>query len=222
LIELKDLSHTYRQGDENIDVLNNISIKFESNQVVGLIGPSGSGKSTLLNILGLVQKPLMGNLKVCNILTNPLSEFEKTKIRKEMIGYISQESQLLEDFTCIENIAIPLLLNGLSKNHSFNSAKKIMEEFGLKKRTNFKPSLLSGGERQRISVLRALVKKPKILLADEPTGSLDDKNARLVMDYIFNLSKKFKTLCIIATHNLSFISNFDFCYEISNSKLNKL
>jgi len=222
LIELKNLSHNYRQGNEIIQVLKDVNLKINLNQTVGLIGPSGSGKSTLLNILGLIQKPEKGEFKILETSTNVLNEIQLTKLRREKIGYIFQNSQLLEDFNCLENIAMPLLLNGLSKDESYSRAKKMMEKFGLKNKLYFKPSLLSGGESQRVSVLRALIKKPRILLADEPTGSLDQKNGQLVMKYIFELAQQFKTLCVVATHNLGFVSNFNICYKISNSKLYKL
>ena len=222
LIKLKNLCHNYRQGYENIEILKDVTIQFKSEQVVGLIGPSGSGKSTLLNILGLIQKPERGNVEICGTHTNFLNESEKTKIRREKIGYVFQDSQLLEDFNCLENIAIPLILNGISKTESFDRAEKIMQDFGLKKKIDYKPSLLSGGENQRVSVLRALIKKPQILLADEPTGSLDKKNASLVSKYIFDVSRQFKTLCIVATHNLDFVPHFDVCYRISNYKLRKI
>ena len=222
MIELKNLSHNYRQGNEIIQVLKDVNLKINLNQTVGLIGPSGSGKSTLLNILGLIQKPEKGEFKILETSTNVLNEIQITKLRREKIGYIFQNSQLLEDFNCLENIAMPLLLNGLSKDESYSRAKKMMEKFGLKNKLYFKPSLLSGGESQRVSVLRALIKKPRILLADEPTGSLDQKNGQLVMKYIFELAQQFKTLCVVATHNLGFVSNFNICYKISNSKLYKL
>lgn len=222
LIKLKNLCHNYKQRNENIEILKDVTIQFKSEQVVGLIGPSGSGKSTLLNILGLIQKPEHGNVEICGINTNSLNESEKTKIRKERIGYVFQDSQLLEDFNCLENIAIPLILNGISRPESFDRAEKIMQDFGLKKKIDFKPSLLSGGEKQRVSVLRALIKTPQILLADEPTGSLDKKNASLVLKYIFDVSRQFKTLCIVATHNLDIVSDFDVCYKLSNYKLRKI
>lgn len=222
MIEFKNLSHNYKQGNELIQVLKDVNLKINFNQTVGLIGPSGSGKSTLLNILGLIQKPEKGEFKILETSTNVLNEIQITKLRREKIGYIFQNSQLLEDFNCLENVAMPLLLNGLSKDESYSRAKKMMEEFGLKNKLYFKPSLLSGGESQRVSVLRALIKKPLILLADEPTGSLDQKNGKLVMKYIFELAQQFKTLCVVATHNLSFVSNFNICYRISNSKLYKL
>ena len=117
----------------------------------------------MLNILGLIQKPEKGEFKIHETSTNVLNEIQITKLRREKIGYIFQNSQLLEDFNCLENVAMPLLLNGLSKDESYSRAKKMMEEFGLKNKLYFKPSLLSGGESQRVSVLRALIKKPLIL-----------------------------------------------------------
>ena len=148
-----------------------------------------------------------------------LSQNLKTDIRRKFIGYIFQNNQLLEDFNVLENISFPLILNG----ESFVEAKKksliLLEKLGLINKKLIKPGLLSGGEQQRIAIARALIKKPVLLLADEPTGSLDKANSSLVMDLILNLSKKNKTTSIIATHNLEIIKRLDVCYKIEKGKL---
>lgn len=218
LIELKNLSKTFIEKN-NVKVLKNINYKFKLGKIYSLIGPSGSGKSTFLNILGMIETPTSGEyiLKGNNCLN--LSQNLKTEIRKKFIGYIFQNNQLLEDFNVLENIAFPLILNG----ESFGDAKKksltLLEKLGLTNKKFIKPGLLSGGEQQRIAIARALIKNPILLLADEPTGSLDKNNSSLVMDLILSLAKTNNTVSIIATHNLEIIKRLDICYKIEKGKL---
>ena len=147
------------------------------------------------------------------------SNTEKTEFRKKNIGYIFQNNQLLEDFNVQENVALPLILNGESYKNSCKKALNFLKLFGLENRMSFKPGLLSGGEQQRVAVARAMIKSPSILLADEPTGRLDDNNAELIFNYIIDLSKKNNTLAIIATHNTNFVSKLDVCFKIEKGKL---
>ena len=187
-----------------------------------MFGPSGSGKSTLLNLIGLIEKPSNGNIFIDNCDTVKFKDEMKTKLRREKISFIFQNNQLLEDFTCLENIALPLLLNGTTFSNSKQKALNLLSKFNLHNKRNYKPALLSGGEQQRISVLRALIKQPKIILADEPTGSLDKLNAKIVMENIIDLSRQLETLTIVATHNVNFLPLFDLSYEIQNGKLVEL
>ena len=221
MLHLKKIYHNYFQGDEIVNVINSIDLVLKENSIVGLVGPSGSGKSTLLNLIGLIESPTKGVIEIDNQDISNLEDKIKTKMRKEKISFIFQNNQLLEDFTCLENIALPLFFSGISLIESKKEALRLLYEYNLLNKKNYKPALLSGGEQQRISVLRALIKKPKIILADEPTGSLDNLNSKIVMDNIVKLSKKLKTLTIIATHNLQFLPLFDFTYEIVNGKLRK-
>ncbi len=222
MLHLRKITHIYKQGDETNKVIDNLNLTLHENSIVGLIGPSGSGKTTLLNLIGLIEHPSLGDLRIDNLNINELKDEAKTKFRKEKISFIFQNNQLLEDFTCLENIALPLYFLSNNLKRSKNKAKEILKEFKLFDRRNLKPALLSGGEQQRISVLRALIKEPKILLADEPTGSLDKTNSKIVMKNIINISRKLKTLTIIATHNLKFLPMFDITYEIVNGKLIKV
>lgn len=221
MLHLKKIYHNYFQGGEIVNVINSIDLVLKENSVVGLVGPSGSGKSTLLNLIGLIESPTKGVIEIDNQDITSLQDEKKTKMRKEKISFIFQNNQLLEDFTCLENIALPLFFSGFSLFESKKEALRLLNEYNLLNKKNYKPALLSGGEQQRISVLRALIKKPRIILADEPTGSLDNFNSKIVMDNIVKLSKKLKTLTIIATHNLQFLPQFDFTYEIANGKLRK-
>ena len=222
MLNLQKISHNYFQGGNTVNVIKNLDLSLKKNCIVGLFGPSGSGKSTLLNLIGLIEKPSNGNIFIDNCDTVKFKDEMKTKLRREKISFIFQNNQLLEDFTCLENIALPLLLNGNTFLNSKQKALNLLSKFNLHNKRNYKPALLSGGEQQRISVLRALIKQPKIILADEPTGSLDKLNAKIVMENIIDLSRQLETLTIVATHNVNFLPLFDLSYEIQNGKLVEL
>ncbi len=222
MLNLQKISHNYFQGGNTVNVIKNLDLSLKKNCIVGLFGPSGSGKSTLLNLIGLIEKPSNGNIFIDNCDTVKFKDEMKTKVRREKISFIFQNNQLLEDFTCLENIALPLLLNGATFSDSKQKALNLLSKFNLENKKNYKPALLSGGEQQRISVLRALIKQPQIILADEPTGSLDKVNAKIVMENIIDLSRQLETLTIVATHNLNFLSLFDISYELQNGKLIEL
>lgn len=219
MLKLLDIEQNYFQGELPVDVLKNLNFAINKPKSVGIIGPSGSGKTSLLNIIGLIEKPKFGSYFFKNSNCLDFSNTEKTEFRKKNIGYIFQNNQLLEDFNVQENVALPLILNGESYKNSCKKALNFLKLFGLENRISFKPGLLSGGEQQRVAVARAMIKSPSILLADEPTGSLDDNNAELIFNYIIELSKKNNTLAIIATHNTKFISKLDVCFKIQKGKL---
>ena len=222
LIKLSNIQQIYIQGKSRVEVFSNLNLNINSSQNIGIIGPSGSGKSSLLNILGLIEKPKSGEYIFNGSNCFKLKDNERTKLRRNDIGYVFQNNQLLEDFTVEENIALPLILNGEDYHSSINKSKKMLRTIGLENREKFKPGLLSGGEQQRVAVARAIIKKPCLLLADEPTGSLDDKTASLVFDFIIKLSKINQILTVIATHNLNLIQQLDKCFRIEKGNLNEI
>tara|TARA_B100000242_G_scaffold258677_1_gene203086 strand:+ start:299 stop:976 length:678 start_codon:yes stop_codon:yes gene_type:complete len=219
LIILKDIDKEYIQGKTNVKVLNKLCLHVNNSENVGIIGPSGSGKSTLLNLIGLLEQPSFGNIKICNVNFNELKDEEKVIFRKENIGFIFQNNQLLEDFNVEENVALPLLINGNSFRKSISRANDFLHLLGIADRNKFKPGLLSGGEQQRVAIARALIKNPKILLADEPTGSLDYENTKIVFNSIRKLSKENKIITVFATHNLTLVKLLDKCFLMQNGKL---
>ncbi len=219
MLSLKNINQNYLQGDSMVKVLSQLNFSVNGVKNIGIIGPSGSGKSTFLNILGMIETPTSGEYILNGNNCFDLSQNLKTEIRRKFIGYIFQNNQLLEDFNVLENIAFPLILNGESFNQAKHKSLVLLEKLGLINKKSIKPGLLSGGEQQRIAIARALIKKPVLLLADEPTGSLDKNNSSIVMDLILNLSKKNKTISIIATHNLEIIKRLDVCYKIEKGKL---
>ena len=221
MINLKEIVQTYSQGQSSITVLDNLNLQVNQNENIGIIGPSGSGKSTLLNIIALLEIPFSGKIEISGVDCQKLKTEEKVIFRKNNIGFIFQNNQLLEDFNVEENVALPLILDGVSFTKSIAKANEYLKLLGILDRKKFKPGLLSGGEQQRVAIARALIKNPSILLADEPTGSLDDQNTNIVMDFIIDLSKKKNILTIFATHNLNLIKKLDKSFKINRGKLVK-
>ena len=219
MISLNNIGKEYLQGETNVKVLNKLCLIVNNKENVGIIGPSGSGKSTLLNLIGLLEQPSSGDIKICNVEFNKLKNEEKVIFRKENIGFIFQNNQLLEDFNVEENVALPLLMNGNSFRRSISKANDYLHLLGIADRNKFKPGLLSGGEQQRVAIARALIKNPKILLADEPTGSLDHENTKIVFNFIRKLSKENKIITVFATHNLNLVKLLDKCFLMEGGRL---
>ena len=220
MILLNNIAKEYLQGKTFVKVLNKLCLHVNNNENIGIIGPSGSGKSTLLNLIGLLEQPSSGDIKILNVDFDKLKDEEKVIFRKEKIGFIFQNNQLLEDFNVEENVALPLLMNGNSFRRSISKANDYLHLLGIADRNKFKPGLLSGGEQQRVAIARALIKNPKILLADEPTGSLDHENTKIVFNFIRKLSKENKIITVFATHNLNLAKLLDKCFLMEGGKLN--
>ena len=216
-MEIKNLSKNYT-AQKNIKVLKNLNYKFITGKVYSLVGPSGSGKSTLLNILSLIDRPSRGHLILNKKKINFDDIYKNDNLRSENFGIIYQEKNLLNDFTAEENIALAGLANGKSKKESFILSQKILRKLRLVKRSKHFPSQLSGGENQRIAIGRALVNSPKIIIADEPSGNLDQQSAKEFFKLLFNLKSK-NRIIIYATHNRYFANLADCRLQIINGKL---
>jgi len=217
IIELNNISKTF-DNKKKITVLKNLNFKFKKGKIYSLSGPSGSGKSTLLNLLSLIDRPSSGNIKIDNQNIN-YNEIEiNDKIRSNNIGIVYQEKNLLPDFTAIENVCIASLAANNNHKMAEQESLKIIQKVGLKDRTNHYPSELSGGEMQRIAISRAIVNKPRIILADEPTGSLDHENANQIFNLLFKLKNKDRVI-IFATHNRFFANKADYKISLSNGKI---
>ena len=206
MIELKNLSKNYLS--KKIQVLKNVNFIFRPGKIYSLVGPSGSGKSTLLNLISLIDKPSRGFIKLDNFKINENDIDQKDTIRSKKIGIIYQDKNLLSDFTALENVYLPNLLVSKEKQKSIELAKKLIKNVGMSSRINHFPNELSGGENQRIAIARALINNPDIILADEPTGSLDSDNAKLIFKILFNLKNK-NRIIIFATHNRYFANMAD-------------
>ncbi len=216
-IELSNLTKTFIEK-KNIKVLKKINYRFKLGKIYSLMGPSGSGKSTLLNLISLIDRPTSGLIKYQGKQVNFNKNEDNDLFRSKNIGIIYQQDNLLTDFTALENVYLASLAAGIKKEHSENKAKHLLKNVGLSNRLDHYPAELSGGEKQRVSIARALINEPKIILADEPTGSLDKKNA----SEIFSLLKKqlnTKRLIIFATHNRFFANKSDCLLEMVDGNI---
>ena len=216
-LKLNNLSKKYEKN-KTLRVLNNINFKFEAGKVYSIMGPSGSGKSTLLNLLSLIDNPTSGFIELNKKKIDTNSSIENDNIRSKNIGIIYQDKNLLPDFTALENVILPNLLISKNKTISKELAKKLIKKFNLTSRLNHYPSELSGGENQRIAIARSLINEPNIILADEPTGSLDFENAKQIFKILFNLKNKNRVI-IFATHNRYFANMADCKLQMINGKI---
>ena len=216
-IKIKNLSKKYEKN-KTIKVLNDITFNFESGKIYSIVGPSGSGKSTLLNLLSLIDTPTSGSIEINNNKIKFENIVKNDAFRAKKISIIYQDKNLLSDFTAIENVYLPNLLLSNDKNSSINIAKKIIKNVGLSSRLNHYPSELSGGENQRIAIARALINNPEIILADEPTGSLDFENAKQIFKLLLNLKNK-NRIIIYATHNRYFANMADCKIKMIGGKM---
>ena len=217
LIELKNISKNYTSS-KKIGVLKNVNYTFKTGKIYSLIGPSGSGKSTLLNLISLIDKPSNGFIKLDNIKINDNDNDQRDMIRSKKIGIIYQDKNLLSDFTALENVYLARLSLSNNKKKAIIDAKNLLKKVGLDKRLNHFPSELSGGESQRVAISRALINSPDIILADEPTGNLDNKNARDIFNLLLGLRNK-NRIIIFATHNRYFADMSDCKLSLIDGKI---
>ena len=217
IVELKNISKSFSTS-RKISVLKNLSYKFKTGKIYSLMGPSGSGKSTLLNIISMIDKPNKGLLKFDNIIIEYNDKNTNDIFRAKNIGIIYQQNNLLSDFTTLENVYLANLASGENKFDAKNKAKKIINDVGLSNRMNHYPSELSGGEMQRVAIARALINKPKIILADEPTGSLDLNTAKEIFSLLTKQITKDRII-IFATHNRYFANKSDCILEMVNGNI---
>ena len=218
MIELKNISKSYI-STKQIAVLKNINFIFKPGKIYSLTGPSGSGKSTLLNLISLIDKPSSGLIKLDKITIDNNDIDQKDTIRSKKIGIIYQDKNLLSDFTTLENVYMARLSLKNDKDKAILDAKNLIKKVGLNRRLNHFPSQLSGGESQRVAISRALINSPDIILADEPTGNLDHKNASEIFKLLFSLKNK-KRIIIFATHNRYFADMSDCKLSLINGKIN--
>ena len=217
IVELRNISKSF-STNRKISVLKNLSFKFKTGKIYSLMGPSGSGKSTLLNIISMIDKPNKGILKFDNITIGYNDKNINDVFRAENIGIIYQQNNLLNDFTTLENVYLANLASGENEFNAKNNAKKIINDVGLSNRINHYPSELSGGEMQRVAIARALINKPKIILADEPTGSLDLNTAKEIFSLLTKQITKDRII-IFATHNRYFANKSDCILEMVNGNI---
>lgn len=218
-LDLKNIQRTFIQGDQTLNVLADINLTLKAGEIVALVGPSGSGKSTLLQLAGLLEFPSVGEVYMAGQACGTLNDRERTALRLKTIGYVYQFHHLLPEFTALENIMLPQLIAGQSTPDATEKATQLLNSFNLGNRATHRPSRLSGGEQQRVAILRAIANQPKILLADEPTGNLDEATAELVFTELTGLVRKHKMAALIATHNLELAKRMDRTLQLQNGCL---
>ncbi|HXD46931.1 MAG TPA: ABC transporter ATP-binding protein [Pseudolabrys sp.] len=206
---LREVERTYRQGDEALHILRGAELAIWPGQSVALVAPSGAGKSTLLHIAGLLEQPDHGEVYIDGRATAILPDSERTRIRRNEIGFVYQSHRLLPEFSAIENVMLPQMIRGLSRGECEKRASELLAYLGLRDRLKHRPAELSGGEQQRVAIARAVANAPRILLADEPTGNLDVHTADRVFNALATLVKASGLATIIATHNMELAARMD-------------
>ncbi|MGB5724748.1 MAG: ABC transporter ATP-binding protein [Parasphingorhabdus sp.] len=208
-VELRNVRRSFVQGDVEIEVLRGVDLDIKANEIVALVGPSGSGKSTLLQAVGLLEGGFEGSIKLDGEETAQLPASGHTRIRRDLLGFVYQFHHLLPDFSALENVVMPQLIAGVAQNAAEQRAETLLRSLGLGERLNHTPSKLSGGEQQRVAVARALANAPKLVLADEPTGNLDEATADLVLAEFIGLVRQEGSAALIATHNERLAAKMD-------------
>ncbi|MDG1956240.1 MAG: ABC transporter ATP-binding protein [Candidatus Thioglobus sp.] len=219
IIECRSLCFSYSEGENKTTVLDNLNFEVKQGEKVAIIGQSGCGKSTLLNLIAGLDKSSSGDVLINNSNIAKLNEKDRTELRSKNLGFVYQFHHLLNDFSSLYNVSLPLLIKGIDKRKAVKLAEDILKKVGLEKRLKHKPSQLSGGERQRVAIARAMISEPACLLADEPTGNLDANNAKDVLDLIVELNDSKRTALLIVTHDLSIANMMDRKLELSNQRL---
>jgi ABC-type lipoprotein export system ATPase subunit len=216
MIELKDITKIFMRGSEKVNALKDINLNIQQGEFISVTGPSGSGKTTLLHIIGCLDKPTKGVLKIDGIEVENMPESELVNIRRQKIGFVFQQFYLIPGLNVYENVTLPLLFNRRPKNK--NDIVSLLELVGLKERIHHNPNQLSGGEMQRVAIARALVNDPEILLADEPTGNLDTENSEKIFDLLKSLHKRGLTVIMI-THNPDLASRAQKTIKLKDGKI---
>jgi len=216
LLELKDVWRSYNQGGSKLDVLTGASLTVRAGEMKALVGPSGSGKSTLLNIAGLLEQPDSGTVFINALDSAGLRQGKRTLLRRQHIGFVFQFHRLLPEFSALENVMIPQMLNGLDKFEAADRAGQLLAMVGLQDRVDHRPGLLSGGEQQRVAIARAVANAPRVLLADEPTGNLDPDTAKDVFGHLAAITRATQTAALVVTHNQQLALNMDSILTIEN------
>ena len=218
MIEIRNIEKSY----ESLQVLKGINLDIVPGEVVSIVGPSGAGKTTLLQIIGSLDSPNAGTVKYDSTNIFSLKDSQLARFRNENIGFVFQFHQLLPEFSLLENVAMPALIGGANRNDAFGRARKLIEYLGLKDRESHRPTQLSGGERQRAAVARALINNPKVVLADEPSGSLDSKNRQELHKLFFDLRRDMNQTFVIVTHDESLAADCDRIIKMRDGQITEI
>ncbi len=219
LLEVRELYKSYPSGDQRLDILVGLSLSVDAGEMIGVTGVSGSGKSTLLHLIGGMDRPDKGSIRILDREITSLQAPELSSFRNHTIGFVFQFHHLLPEFTALENVMMPLLLRGTTPQQAAESARILLEDVGLDKRSHHRPGELSGGEQQRVALARALAGKPQLLLADEPTGNVDPQTGQAIAAILQKLHAKHGLTSVIVTHNDRLARICSRVYRLENSKL---
>jgi lipoprotein-releasing system ATP-binding protein len=209
VLEVRRLRRSFRQGGVTIEVLRGVDLDVRQGEIVALLGPSGSGKSTLLQAVGLLEGGFKGSIRIAGQEAGELSDASRTRVRRDTLGFVYQFHHLLPDFTALENVVIPQLVRGAARANADERARSLLGTLGLAERLAHRPSKLSGGEQQRVAVARALANRPALVLADEPTGNLDEATADIVFAEFLRLVRDEGSAALVATHNERIAAKMD-------------
>jgi lipoprotein-releasing system ATP-binding protein len=209
VLQTRGLKRSFTQGDVTIEVLRGIDLQVQPGEIVALLGPSGSGKSTLLQAVGLLEGGFEGSIRIAGEEVAELGDGNRTRVRRDTLGFVYQFHHLLPDFTALENVVIPQLVKGASREQAEERSKSLLGTLGLAERVTHRPSKLSGGEQQRVAVARALANRPALVLADEPTGNLDEATADIVFAEFLRLVRDEGSAALVATHNERIAAKMD-------------
>jgi len=219
VLRLQDVARTYLQGTSALEVFRNVDLALRGGELVALVGPSGAGKSSLLHMAGLLEAPSSGEVYVAGRAASKLPDMERTRLRRDFIGFVYQAHHLLPEFSALENVAIPQLISGATRGAAEAQARRLLTMVGLERRLTHRPAELSGGEQQRVAIARALANTPKVLLADEPTGNLDPRTAGGVFDILIAMVRAEGLAALIATHNYELARKMDRTLVLDQGKL---
>jgi len=222
LLELRNVHRQFEQGGTVIEVLRDASLRVSAGELTALVGPSGSGKSTLLNIAGLLERPTAGDVVIGGTETSGLSSRRRGRLRGSHIGFVFQFHRLLAEFSAMENVMIPQMLNGLARHEAEHRAEQLLTMVGLQDRQSHRPGTLSGGEQQRVAIARAVANAPRVLLADEPTGNLDPETAEEVFTHLRQIVRGTGAAALIVTHNEKLAATMDRCLTIRDGAIVEL
>lgn len=222
VMSVRDIKKTFMEGGQPLRILTGGGFDLAAGEIVAMVGPSGSGKSTLLQCVGLLDKPTAGSILISGVPVHQMDEEERTIVRRKKIGFVYQRHNLLSDFTALENVMMPMLANGVDADVAAARALKLLKDVNVEHRANHLPGEMSGGEQQRTAVARALANNPEIILADEPTGSLDPAHASAVFDLLLNVVKNRKMAMLFVTHDMNLASRAHRKITIVNGVVNKL
>jgi len=219
ILKLKNITRRYKEGEGQLEIFSGLSLAINAGEIVALVGQSGAGKSSLLHIAGLLEAPTSGEIFIEGMPVTGLSDTERTRIRRDQLGFVYQAHHLLPEFDALENVVLPQMIAGRSRTEAAKEATRLLTVLGLGQRLTHRPAQLSGGEQQRVAMARALANKPRLLLADEPTGNLDPRTAGGVFEALIQITRAEGLGALVATHNFELAGRMDRAMLLHQGKL---